>query len=139
MMRDAPDRRPVRAASTRWRRRLGKTPGSRWASAAGVSPAAPRIRSGRNPAPRTISSGTDGEDTTTVGSALSGSDPTKLQKAGFVGSDLTKAAVSVRMALEVVTCASDDPRRPQPLDSGRTVSEPLTVDQLVVLADRRCR
>src|SRR5688572_6944236 len=67
-MRAASARRPVRASSTRCRRRPGKMPGSRCASAAGVAPADPRVIPAAKPAARMISTGTDGHDVTTKGS-----------------------------------------------------------------------
>src|SRR5689334_23094074 len=126
-MRATCDKCPVIAASTRCRSRLGKMSASRWASAAGVAVGAPLATTGRSPAARTISIGTDGHEVITTDSSPCAMGPAP-------GDEFSKAAVRVAMAL-VTLSLSDDAVCVKLLDAVDAVSEPVAVDEGVVLPD----
>src|SRR5262245_21716525 len=126
-MRAAPERVPVRAASTRRLSRLGNISGSRCSSAMGVAVELPREIMGRNPAARMISIGTDGHEKTTAGRLGS---PGRSRQVN----ESSKEAVSLAMA-EVVMM-SDDSVGAQLFDAGLPITQPLTIHERIVLTDR---
>ena len=83
---------------------------------------------GRSPAARMISIGTDGHERTTAGRSAVGKQSRELVNVA------SKAAVSVAMA-EVVMM-SDHSVSAQLLDGCLTISQPLAIDERIVLADR---
>ena len=119
--------RPVIAASTSCRSRLGKTSASITTSAAGVDVALPRAKTGRKPAARMISTGTDGQESTTE--PRSARDPASaangcLESAGQLGNEF--GPIVDRQMIPSARSRST---------LGRAVAQPFPVDERVVLAD----